>query len=74
MELKGYQGSSNCGCSILLRRFETRLRVATMRMRIMTGCAVRVTNVYISIVLYSLTVDQSCLKGRGRASGDGSCS
>lgn len=57
MELKGYQGSSNCGCSILLRHFETRLNAAIMRIKKTIICFTsRVTNVNISIIFDSLTV------------------
>lgn len=56
MELKGYQGSSNCACFILLSHFERRPMVAALKMRIMAMCSVRVTIVNVSIVLHSMTV------------------
>lgn len=64
MELKGYQGSSNCGCSILLCHFETRLNAAIMRIKkTIISYTSRVTNVNISIIFNSLTVGNHDSRG-----------
>lgn len=56
MELKGYQGSSNWACFILLRHFERRLMEAALEMSKMARCRVRVTIVDVGMVLRSMTV------------------
>lgn len=74
MELKGYQGSSNCACFILFSHFERRLMVTALRMRIMARCSVRVTIVNVRIVLHSMTVASHDSKAEAEASGDSACS